>query len=58
VVEILSQAPQTRPLDSQDRVRIIITVIVAHDAFPVGVFVSDGLGDLLARANARPESRA
>jgi hypothetical protein len=58
VVEILSQAPQALPLDSQDRVLIIITVIVAHVAFLVVVVLSDGLRDLPALANVRPESRA
>jgi len=58
VVEILSQAPQTLPLDSEDGVLIIVTVISAHVAFPLGVFLSDGLGDLLAFANVRRESRA
>jgi hypothetical protein len=56
VVEILSQAPQTS-LDSQNGVLIILTVILAHVASLVVVFLPDGLGDL-GRANARPESRA
>jgi hypothetical protein len=58
VVEILSQAPVAISLDSQDGVAIITTVTFAHVAFLVVVFLSDGLGALLARANARPESRA
>jgi len=58
VVEILSQAPVAISLDSQDGVPIITTVTFAPVAFLVVVFLSDGLGALLARANVRPESRA
>jgi len=45
-------------LDSRDRVLIIIAVILAHLAFLVVRFPSDGLVDLLAGANGCPESLA
>jgi hypothetical protein len=45
-------------LDFQDGVLIIPTVIVAPVAFLSILLLPEGLGDLLARANAPPEPSA